>query len=308
MIELGLAGVSFVSKDNNSNNNNNDENENGAPLELRGHLQELVATYDNMTGAISFGVKRFVPDGFSPQRQFWFPGVFQNVRRVMDEDTRFYVAMKTPQGRAVRISYLGGIPLWATNQWTDDLSLLRNSAQGRFDFTLRRLARFQILLAKASSVCQAIAVEQLDQSPAQYGYEIYYPSMAIETQKLRNQDIHNINRNAAINDPLRLIEQCQMRPNMVAHRFTIRRRDFQNMFPSKIWVSNGSKNFLRSLSFHSAEYPHDDIDKDHETEQRERNLIVSESLTNIAVPPPPLPMSSDVDMPNASSSSYSPSP
>ena len=283
MIELGLTGCSFTPTDEEVDDCVSQEE---TPLGLRGSLEELIAAYDNTEGDISFGIRRFVPDGREPQTTKWFPRIFRNVRRVMDGDTRCYMAMRTPQGRCARFAFLGSIPKYAPLQQEDNGCLLTGSARGRFDFTLRRMARFEILLSKASSVCQAIAIHQLDQSPTQFGQEIFYPLMAVRHKELRGEKDH-INRHAYIHDPLRLIEQTQRQGLwFLSHRFTERRRDFQNFFPKRVWVANDQKRFLRFLSYHSAEYPFDDVPTDQQREKEEREIVLGATLTNIASPKP----------------------
>ena len=74
----------------------------GAPFDLRGRLEELVAEYDNEFGDISFGLRRHVPKGYPPQRHHWFPRIFRGVRRFMDGDARFFIAIRSISGRAAR--------------------------------------------------------------------------------------------------------------------------------------------------------------------------------------------------------------
>ena len=73
-----------------------------APFDLRGRLEELIAEYDNENGDISFGLKRHVPKGFPAQKTFWFPRIFRGVKRFMSEDARFFIAVRSPSGRAFR--------------------------------------------------------------------------------------------------------------------------------------------------------------------------------------------------------------
>ena len=217
----------------------------------------------------------------------------------MDGDTRCYMAMRTPQGRCGRFAFLGSIPKCPPPQWEDNGCLLTGSARGRFDFTLRRMARFEILLSKASSVCQAIAIHQLDQSPTQFGQEIFYPLMAVQHKMIHGKS-DDINRHAHIHDPFRFIEQTQRQGLwFLAHRFTERRRDFQNFFPKRVWVANDQKRFLRFLSYHTAEYPFDDVPTDERREKEERKIILGKTLTNIASPKPleiPVELPVDVEM------------
>ena len=108
LFELSLCNCTFVPKDAGVNGYDDhqlpdfSERHGGAPYDLRGHLIELIVQYDNFQGDVSFGIKRHVPKGFPPQRRFWFPRVFRHVRRFISEDSRFFVAVRSIQGRAYR--------------------------------------------------------------------------------------------------------------------------------------------------------------------------------------------------------------
>ena len=99
---MSLANCTFVSPAGENDESNFTFDNSGTPIPLRGHLQEFVAQYDNEFGDISFGIKRYVPPGFPKQRRFFFHKIFRNVKRVMPEDARFYMSIKTAQGRCCK--------------------------------------------------------------------------------------------------------------------------------------------------------------------------------------------------------------
>ena len=107
--EMSLATCTFVPKEAEISGYNSEQVPNfaqrhggGAPFDHRGHLIELIAQYDNEEGDVSFGIKRHVPKGYPPQRRFWFPRIFRQLKRFMPEDARFFIAVRSIQGRAYR--------------------------------------------------------------------------------------------------------------------------------------------------------------------------------------------------------------
>ena len=173
------------------------------------------------------------------------------------------------------------MPKW--KQSHDKGDLLTGSVRGRFDFTLRRLARFQLLLIKAASVCQRIAKSQLDKSASEYGLEIFYPRLAIEARIAKDEPIDELNRHYALNDPHNLVGRCANRTLFACNRHTTRRRDYQTLFPRRIWVPENQKAFSRFTIFHCCEYPNDNVERDQAENNRLRTLVYSDTLTDIVL-------------------------
>ena len=108
LFELGLSCCTFVPKEANIPDYDHEQNplfaqaNGGAPWDLRGRLEELIVEYDNQSGDVSFGLRRHVPKGFPPQRQFFFPRIFRGINRFTGPDARFFLAISTVPGRTFR--------------------------------------------------------------------------------------------------------------------------------------------------------------------------------------------------------------
>ena len=85
--------------------------------------------------------------------------------------------------------------------------------------------------------------------------------------------------------PLGLIFLCASKSSFVMNRRTKYRRDYQTLFPKKIWVPENQKAFLRFLSYHTVDYL-DDIEKEQAENNRQRALVCGDSLTDIVVVDP----------------------
>ena len=173
-------------------------------------------------------------------------------------------------------------------------NLTRHSARGQLEFSLQRFCRWQLLVNRANSICQTIARHQLDMSEAEFSHEVYYPMLALlikrkaKTPDGRPMQQDEINRNAdKLNDPYKIIPKLLSGEVQPYNRWHNQRRAILELFPPKIWVPTHQKDFVRWLSFHCCEYPHDNVDKEGKKNDRKRKLIVSNSLTLLAVPAPP---------------------
>ena len=129
----------------------------------------------------------------------------------------------------------------------------------------------------------------MDWSEARYGHDIYWPMLAIFIKnRTKNMTPDEINRHAGmLNDRYNLIDRCQSNQIQPWNRYNNLRRAFRELFPVKIWVPNHQKDMLRFLSYHTCEYPFDNVDQEGAENNRKRKLVCSASLTNLAESAPP---------------------
>ena len=187
--------------------------------------------------------------------------------------------------RIYRIEFLGAIPKAARIGF---FPLTSSTIAGRYEFDLRKVVRYQLLAAKAKTICQRIAKFHLDRNPATYGFNTWYPLLPIHFQLRGDPDAElpdsSINRHAHIYDPSNLILKCQQRVGAAEDRVTADRMAFNVLFPKKVWVSEQWRLHLRFLSFATTDYQ-DRINQAERENNRKRKLEYSGCLTTLVENP-----------------------
>ena len=124
------------------------------------------------------------------------------------------------------------------------------------------MCRFAILEAKAQSLCQEFATRQMDTNSAEYGWETFYPSIALAYDRLGGFRTDEINRvTGFLRDPQQLFPMY--RRQMGPFLQSIYRPQLEDVLPKRIWVAREKRSLLRFLSFHTLDYQ-DNLEADTE--------------------------------------------
>ena len=185
-----------------------------------------------------------------------------------------------------RLEFLGSIPKCSSRQ----PSLTNASPAGRYEFELRRVARFNILQARAESIMQQIAMDHFDRAATVHMKDHYYPLLALSHGRSPNEPSlpsSSINRNSFVNDPLGLLNLCQTRRGFLSNRSTHFRRQLANLFPRRVWVPAEWKLHLRFLSFHCLDYE-DRLAEDERINNRKRKAVYTGTLSSLVIDSPSL--------------------
>ena len=143
------------------------------------------------------------------------------------------------------------------------------------------MARFVVLEEKGKSLAQRIGQHHLDLNPAQFGYETYYPAIAVEYDRRGGFNTEMINRFDPLFYSNSFLERYhnvyrRQRPLASPHYARLRLAD---LIPERIWVGTDKEALLRFLSFHTLDY-RDNIAKD---EQFMKNLTTTTTATTSTI-------------------------
>ena len=148
------------------------------------------------------------------------------------------------------VEYLGHIP---------KAPIGRRYASGRYEMSLRRMARFAILQTRADSPCQTIARFALEYSPAQYMREYQVPSLTRQLNPIfrvlpdeGQVAILDYERLMELFRDMQLLEQPWI-PDV--HSMLYFRARLQQYFARRCNVSPEKHGLARFLSFHCCDYP-----------------------------------------------------
>ena len=126
--------------------------------------------------------------------------------------------------------------------------------------SLAKLARFSVLRARADSAAQTISRYALEINPAEYSFEIFYPSLVLELYRLQG-----VRSNG---DPASLLDYDLMKSTYDGMRtlhvpFSLSldfRSRLSRFYPTRIRVPIEKCGFALFLSFHQFDYRHDNDD------------------------------------------------
>ena len=141
--------------------------------------------------------------------------------------------------------------------------------------TLAKLARFSVLRARADSAAQTVARYALEINPAEYSFEMFYPSLSLELYRL--QGVRSDEEPACLFDhDLMRSTYDGMRTLNVPFSLSLDFRSrLSRFYPTRIRVPIDKCGFALFLSFHQFDYQHDSDDSrtDSNTSGSEDNTI-----------------------------------